>query len=273
MAYIKVNVSYTVKNGSGVSFKAPCDCNAVAGLRVYFPDEGGTPTNKVFIFTDANGNNLTGIGHLFKKDAIVKVLLNLDEGKAYIQNADTNQYLENKFSELQSAVGGRAPASHGNHVPAKETANNARFLRNDNTWQTVTPAGIGAAPSSHTHAVSDITGVLPVAKGGTGVGSLDALATALGVPKLVVDTYTGTVAADATGSQKVELGFKPLGVIIYSPTSQGGELFLDGHADATQVSASSKCELTSTGFTVTVTKASSYSYAYAGRVFRFIAFS
>ena len=44
-----------------------------------------------------------------------------------------------------------AAASHGNHVPTTQTANNAVFLRNDNTWQTVTPANIGAAASSHTH--------------------------------------------------------------------------------------------------------------------------
>ena len=36
--------------------------------------------------------------------------------------------------------------NHGNHVPATETANSARFLRNDNTWQNVTPVNIGAAP-------------------------------------------------------------------------------------------------------------------------------
>ena len=42
-------------------------------------------------------------------------------------------------------------SSHGNHVPAAETANNAKFLRNDNTWATVTPANIGAAASSHNH--------------------------------------------------------------------------------------------------------------------------
>lgn len=36
------------------------------------------------------------------------------------------------------------PSSHGNHVPKIETTNNARFLRNDNTWQAVTPANIGA---------------------------------------------------------------------------------------------------------------------------------
>jgi len=39
---------------------------------------------------------------------------------------------------------GAAAASHGNHVPTTQTADNAKFLRNDNTWQTVTPANIGA---------------------------------------------------------------------------------------------------------------------------------
>lgn len=40
---------------------------------------------------------------------------------------------------------GAAPESHGNHVPKTQTANNATFLRNDNTWQKVTPGNIGAA--------------------------------------------------------------------------------------------------------------------------------
>lgn len=52
---------------------------------------------------------------------------------------------------IKSALDSKAASSHGNHVPATETANNAKFLRNDNTWQTVTPANIGAATSSHTH--------------------------------------------------------------------------------------------------------------------------
>lgn len=45
-----------------------------------------------------------------------------------------------------------AKTSHGNHVPATQTASNKVFLRNDNTWQTITPANIGAAAASHTHA-------------------------------------------------------------------------------------------------------------------------
>lgn len=50
-----------------------------------------------------------------------------------------------------------ALTNHGNHVPTLQTANNAVFLRNDNSWQTVTPANIGAAASSHTHIKSQIT--------------------------------------------------------------------------------------------------------------------
>lgn len=139
MAYIKVEVGHTIKNGSKVAFKAPCDCNEVVGLKVYFPTDNGIRTYQTFLFTDAHGNNLTGIGHLFAEGAIVKAILSLDTSRAYLQNADTNKYLEGKFTELQNSI------RSGIHVPAPEAANNARFLRNDNTWQTVTPANIGAA--------------------------------------------------------------------------------------------------------------------------------
>ena len=45
-----------------------------------------------------------------------------------------------------------APLVHGNHVPKLESANNSRFLRNDNTWQTVTPGNIGAPTKTGTGA-------------------------------------------------------------------------------------------------------------------------
>lgn len=44
----------------------------------------------------------------------------------------------------KSTWNNKANAAHGNHVPTTETQDNKRFLRNDNTWQTVTPANIGA---------------------------------------------------------------------------------------------------------------------------------
>ena len=61
---------------------------------------------------------------------------------------DDRYYTE---SEIDTKLSGKANASHGNHVPATQTANNAVFLRNDNTWQTVTPANIGASATGHTH--------------------------------------------------------------------------------------------------------------------------
>ena len=60
-------------------------------------------------------------------------------------------------TEVDNKLSGKADSSHGNHVPATQTASNKTFLRNDNTWATVTPANIGAAASSHNHTVSEIT--------------------------------------------------------------------------------------------------------------------
>lgn len=71
---------------------------------------------------------------------------------------------------LSASDVGAAASSHGNHVPATETANNAKFLRNDNTWQTVTPANIGAAAASHgTHVTFATTA--PKAAGTASVGT------------------------------------------------------------------------------------------------------
>lgn len=75
------------------------------------------------------------------------------------ETANNKKFLrnDNTWQEVTPANIGAAATSHGNHVPATEAANNARFLRNDNTWQTVTPANIGAAASSHNQAASTIT--------------------------------------------------------------------------------------------------------------------
>ena len=68
-------------------------------------------------------------------------------------NHDDRYYTE---TEIDTKLSGKANSSHGNHVPTTQTADNAVFLRNDNTWATVTPANIGAAASSHTHSISSI---------------------------------------------------------------------------------------------------------------------
>ena len=78
------------------------------------------------------------------------------------------------ITNLQSSLDGKAAKSHGTHVPTPETANSAKFLRNDNTWQTVTPANIGAAASSHgTHVMFSSTA--PVVAGTASAGSSSAV--------------------------------------------------------------------------------------------------
>ena len=60
-------------------------------------------------------------------------------------------------------------------VTADKLADGAITIEQIDT-STVTPDAIGAAPKSHTHAASDVTsGTLPVARGGTGVTTDDAL--------------------------------------------------------------------------------------------------
>ncbi len=67
------------------------------------------------------------------------------------------------------------------------------------------------AAGSHTHPVSQITGVLPVSKGGTGQTSLAALMSAMGAGKIVAGTYTG----NGNESMTINLGFKPKAVLLY----------------------------------------------------------
>ena len=101
--------------------------------------------------------------------------------------ADELNYVDGVTSNIQNQLDGKAASSHGNHVPTTQTANNAVFLRNDNTWQTVTPANIGAAASSHNQAASTITD-------GTLAGQVVANATAVATvgTAQVRNIYAGT---------------------------------------------------------------------------------
>lgn len=54
------------------------------------------------------------------------------------------EYLSGVTGEIQEQLDGKAASSHGNHVPAVETANARRFLRNDNTWQTLPASSTSA---------------------------------------------------------------------------------------------------------------------------------
>ena len=89
------------------------------------------------------------------------------DGKQPSGNYSTNGHTHDERyfteTEVNNLLKGKANTSHGNHVPATQTASNKVFLRNDNTWATITPANIGAQPAgsyaaaSHTHPATQIT--------------------------------------------------------------------------------------------------------------------
>ena len=91
-AVIQVRAVSNEYDGMTVVFKAPCGCSEVTGIRV-----GGTD----FTFRDTHGNDLTGIGNLFDRGALVKATLDTANQFAYIQNADTNGYLERQLKSMK----------------------------------------------------------------------------------------------------------------------------------------------------------------------------
>lgn len=150
MPKIRINLEASISNGQALTFKSPADCSDITGLIIYYQD-GNTTASKTFQFADAHGNNVGSVS-LFAENVLVKVLLDTDLNRAYVQNADTNAYLEEQLAK-------KAPASHldnssnPHNVTAEQvgtvpiskpgTADNGKFLRVVNgkaAWVTVSSA-------------------------------------------------------------------------------------------------------------------------------------
>lgn len=104
MANIRVDLNHAPLDGETVTFKAPCDASTITGMVIYYPD-GNSTVSKPFTLTDANGADIGVLDNIFAKDAIVKAILDTDGNKAYIQNPNTNTYLEEKFDSKVSTAG------------------------------------------------------------------------------------------------------------------------------------------------------------------------
>ena len=103
---VRVNLTTPISDGTEVVFRSPVDCSQVTGLVVYY--DGGS---KEFAFADAHGNNVGDIDHLFAENVVVKVILDVTHAMAFVQNADTNAYIERTFIKT---VNGIAPDENGN---------------------------------------------------------------------------------------------------------------------------------------------------------------
>lgn len=99
MANIRVDLTIPIHHGMPITFKAPADCSNVTGLKVYYPNSEGVTTSQVFTFADAHKNDLRDINELFTANAIVKLILDTTDNMAFVQNADTNAYLESRLDE------------------------------------------------------------------------------------------------------------------------------------------------------------------------------
>lgn len=100
MAKVRVDLDYVIHNGSPVTFNAPCDCTAADGLIVYHP-EG----YQSFTFCDAHGENLSGIGDVFVAGVPVKVILDTENSRAFVQNGDNNTHLNSMLSSMLDRIG------------------------------------------------------------------------------------------------------------------------------------------------------------------------
>lgn len=138
MAKIKVNSKCAIYDGMSITFKAPCDGAAVDGLNVYY-----SGVAQAFTFKDAHGNDLAGLDNLFSEGAYVKAVLDTTNGFAYLQNADTNAYLEGKINLLSGS--GEPTTSTAGSVGQKywDETNEQLYLCIDDTdgvytWVSVT---------------------------------------------------------------------------------------------------------------------------------------
>ena len=129
MTNICVEIARPIEDGTILTLRAPCNCDVVEGVKVTYPtvtDDAITQTSKNFTFRDVHGKNLTGIGNLFSEGALIQVMLDVTNEGALILNADTNGYLEDKFTKEMILVEG---VHYGDELPAAGTKGRIFFKR------------------------------------------------------------------------------------------------------------------------------------------------
>lgn len=92
MAYIVLTLppEEQIFDGKQITFRAPCDCTSPSGIRI---------NGAAFSFVDAMGNAVVKTSSYFKKDAMLSVILDVTNSKAYLQNTVGNAKTLNGHSE------------------------------------------------------------------------------------------------------------------------------------------------------------------------------
>lgn len=156
MANIRIDLDTPVRNGQAVTFKSPAASADISGLVVYYPD-GSSVTSKTFKLVDAHGQDVgSGTIRLFAANVLVRVILDTDAAKAYVQNADTNAYLEGELAKKYSpsnkptpedlgasAKGHKHPKSEITDFPTSMPASDVPSWAKAQSKPSYTPAEIG----------------------------------------------------------------------------------------------------------------------------------
>lgn len=194
-----------------------------------------------------------------------RALISNSSGKVAVSAVTSTElgYLDGVTSAIQTQLDGKAATSHGNHVPTTQTANNAKFLRNDNTWQTVTPSNIGAATSGHTHISlsgwSDTRSVDTIPNDYNSKFAVSGLKSNATIGISDGGTYSGVVGfrswSDSSGGNSQEIAFAANGNLYrrYGATTEWGNWlqFIDsGNIGSQSVASATKATQLTTARTI-----------------------
>lgn len=106
MSYIKLSLPEGVVPADGVqiTFRAPCACSSVSGVVV----EGVTYT-----LVDAANNNRGGVSNVWASDALVSVLLDMTNKRAFVLNAAINNYNKSHTHAASDIASGSVSIARG----------------------------------------------------------------------------------------------------------------------------------------------------------------
>ena len=101
MANIRIDLNGALTDGMTVTFKAPCNCSEITGLKIYYVKDGDL-VGESFTMKDALVNNLANTDNLFAAGAYVTAVLDTVNKRAYLQNASSSEYLEGKVTPVNN---------------------------------------------------------------------------------------------------------------------------------------------------------------------------
>ena len=261
MANIRVDVNYTIKDGSEIVFRSPVDCSAITGLVVYYAAENGATVSQEFALSDAHGHNVGDIDHLFAENVVVKVILDVTAGMAYVQNADTNAYIERTFIKT---VNGVAPDGNGNVTVNASGGNSGAsglsifYTKNELDYDPdalISPTVLLDKSNVETHGRAVQVGDLVLFQNGTlatvtGMDTTTGKVTCKAVAKLAASGYVRTVngvAPDKNGNVQVSGGGSEGGKDGYSIFHYNGDVTI---SDTTSTVSIAPSDVTDNGRTL-----------------------